>query len=766
MNVLKLKLCAALLCLAAGSATAQGGGPVLQDPGQKTVRVVRTATPPVIDGDLSDAVWAAAAVVDDLHKVTPIEYAAPFERTEILILYGDDALYVAARLYDTEPDLITARNMRQNDNIGQDDRFYVTIDPFNDRRSGYFFGLNPNGVRADGLYRNVSEFYGDWDSIYDAAAGRFEGGWTAELEIPYKSISFDPTTDTWGLNFSRTVMRKSETSAWVSRNRAYNPAVSGLAVGFEGLQQGIGLEVVPSLSVSDRKNFLTGESSSDTEPSLDLAYRITPQLNASLTINTDFSATEVDDRQVNLTRLGLFFPEKRDFFLREADIFEFGGIGGQRQSSIPGLNALAQNGRPFFSRRIGLSTAGEVVDLDYGGKLSGRVGQWELGALSIRQDEHFVTVPVGREPAATQCTAIPTTTRTRCLIPADTLSVGRAKLGVLEESSVGVIMTQGSPTAALDNSLAGVDFQYRNTRLPSGRSLETDVFYQQSDTQGLPGDDASYGMSVRFPASQGFRGTVQYKEYQRGFNPGLGFLDSPGISDAYFNLGYMLRPSGGKLESWLANFDYQRIDYLDGGGLKTEAFFFRPLTIANRTGDQFTLVVSDFTERLVEPFQISPGVVIPPGEYDSDTRGVQMGTGNHRKFAGFVRIVEYPDGKFYDGSRSDRFFELTWRPSARFRGLLSYDYSDIELPQGAFEVRLVRVGVDFAFSPTLSWVNLIQYDNISEVAGINMRLHWIPEAGREVYFVINHNVEDFDRDNDFHSSFSDATAKVNYTFRF
>ena len=163
----KQGICAALLCLAAGNAAAQNNA-VLQDPGQKTVRVVRTATPPVIDGDLSDAVWAAAAVVDDLHQVTPVEYAEPDERTEVLILYDDDALYVAARLYDNEPEQITARNMRQNDNVGQDDRFYVTIDPFNDRRSGYFFGLNPNGVRADGLYRNVTEFYGDWDSIFDA----------------------------------------------------------------------------------------------------------------------------------------------------------------------------------------------------------------------------------------------------------------------------------------------------------------------------------------------------------------------------------------------------------------------------------------------------------------------------------------------------------------------------------------------------------------------------------------------------------------------
>jgi hypothetical protein len=741
----KQSICAAVLCLVGGSAAAQNNA-VLQDPGQKSVHVVRTATPPVIDGDLSDAVWANAAVVDDLHQVTPIEYAEPDERTEVLILYDDDALYVAARLYD-DPAGITARNMRQNDNLGQDDRFYVTIDPFNDRRSGYFFGLNPNGVRADGLYRNVTEFYGEWDSIYDARASRFEGGWTAEIEIPYKSISFDPTTDTWGLNFSRTVVRKNEIIAWVSRNRAYNPAVSGLAVGFEGLKQGIGLEVVPSL---------------------DLAYRITPQLNGSLTINTDFSVTEVDDRQVNLTRLGLFFPEKRDFFLREADIFEFGGIGGQRQSSIPGLNTLAQNGRPFFSRRIGLSTQGQVVDLEYGGKLSGRVGQWEVGGLSVRQDAHSVTVLPGREPVGAECTDLAVAPARSCVIPADTLSVARAKLGVLEESNVGVITTYGSPTSVLDNSLAGVDFQYRNSRLPGSRALEGDVFYQQSDTDGLDGDQDSYGASIRFPSSQGMRGILQYRRYGEQFNPALGFLDSAGISDLFLNVGYMLRPSGGNLESWLGNLDYQRIEYLHGGGLKTEAYFLRPLTFTNRTNDTVTVAFSDFTERLIEPFQIYPGVIVPVGTYDADSRGIQAGSGGHRKLAVFARVVEYPDGKFYGGSRSDRYLELTWRPSAFFRGLLAYDYSDVDLPvpNGSFEVRLVRAGFDFAFSPTISWVNLIQYDNVSEVAGINMRLHWIPEAGREVFFVINHNVEDLDRDNEFHSAFSDATAKVSYTFRF
>ena len=704
------------------------------------MHVVRTATPPVIDGDLSDAVWASAAVVDDLHQVSPTEYAAPYERTEVYILYDDNALYIGARLYDTDPSLITAKNLLQNDSIGQDDRFYVTIDPFNDRRSGYFFGVNPNGVRSDGLYRNVTEFYGDWDTIFRAAAGRFEGGWTAEIEIPFKSISFDPATDTWGLNFSRTVVRKNETIAWVSRNRAYNPSVSGSAVGFEGLKQGLGLEVVPSMAVSRSTDFVTGVSSSDTKPSLDLAYRLTPQLNASLTINTDFSATEVDDRQVNLTRFGLFFPEKRDFFLREADIFEFGGIGGQRQSQIPGLNTLAQNGRPFFSRRIGLSNTGQIVGLDYGGKISGRVGRWELGALSIKQDAFG---PVN----------------------ASTVSVVRAKHQVLDESSVGVIATSGDPTSNIDNSLTGADFQYRNTRLPGGRSIESDVWYQQSDTAGVSSDQAAYGMSFRYPTSQGFRGTIQYRAFEKNFNPALGFINRRGIGDTYLNLGYMLRKREGYLESWLFNFDYERIEYLDGG-LQEEALFLRPFTFTNRTGDSIMLAISDFNEYLIAPFEIHPGIVLPPGKYDSDTRGIQFSTGNHRKVALSGRFVDYPDGRFYGGSRFDQWIQATWRPSARFTGRLSYEYDDIALPQGAFEVRLVRAEFDVAFSSTLSLVNLIQYDNISEVAGVNIRLHWIPQAGREVYFVINHNLEDLNGDNRFHSQFSDVTAKVNYTFRF
>ncbi len=743
----KAPLCAALTAASLGLLAAPlAAQPTLTDSGQKSVRVVRTDAPPVIDGALGDAVWERAAVVDDLHQTEPVEYAEPSERTEIYILYDDEALYVAARLHDAEPALITANNMRQNDQVWDDDRFYVMIDPFNDRRSGYYFGVNPNGVRNDGLYRNVSESYQDWNSIFDVAAGRFEGGWTAEFEIPFKSISFDPSTDTWGMNFSRGIVRRAENLAWVSRDRTYNPSISGLAVGFEGLEQGLGLDIVPSVSLSEVRTFShdpLGEdrSKSSLEPTVDVFYKLTPQLNASLTANTDFSATEVDDRQVNLDRFGLFFPEKRDFFLRESDIFEFGGIGGQRQSQIPGLNALAQNGLPFFSRRIGLSPTGTPIDLEVGGKISGRVGRFELGALSIRQDAFGD-------------------------IDAKDLSVIRTKAGVLRESNLGVIVTHGNPGANIDNSLAGLDFLYRNTRLPGGRSLEADVWYQQSDTEGIDSDQAAFGAGVRLPTNEGFRAAFDYREFEADFNPALGFINRRNVSNAKLSLGYMIRPASGYVQSWLMHLDVQHVDRLDTGALQTHGFFIRPIVLRNRTGDEFSFGYRGLTEGIARPFEISPGIVIPVGQYDNGDWGGQFTTANHRRFAGHMRLVWTNDGTYFNGDRLDVNAELTWRPSARFRGNIVYSYSEIDLPQGSFETRLVAAGIDFVFTSTLSWVNLIQYDNVTETAGINMRLHWIPEAGREVYFVINHNVEDYDRDNHFRSTASDMTAKVNYTFRF
>jgi hypothetical protein len=687
------------------------------------MRVVRVDEAPRIDGVLDEAVWSQAAIIDDFHEIQPIEYAEPSERTLIYVIYDDDALYVGARLFDREPERITARINRQGEEVFGDDWFSVIIDPFHDRRSGYRFLTNPNGLRQEGLFQNVTDTQWEWQGIWYAAGSIDSEGWVTEIAIPFKSISFNPTSDTWGINFRRAVARRDERMGWVSRNRNTDPSASGLAIGFEGLQQGRGLDVVPSVSATREKDFSLSSNDSALDPSLDVFYKITPGVTGSLTFNTDFSATEIDDRQVNLTRFSLFFPEKRDFFLQDSDIFEFG--------------AIQENGRPFFSRSIGLSSSGEPVDLDVGGKLSGRVGRFNIGALAIRQEGFENIAP-------------------------DNAVVARVSANVLAESGVGLIVTEGSPSSNVDNSLVGVDFSFRNTRLPGGRVIETHVWNQQSTTEGLTGDDRAYGIAVQSPNSSGIAGGVHYTRLEENFNPELGFVNRTG-EGREIEASYRLRPTEGLVRSILFGIGAERIYTIATSALESEEIDFRLLELESGYGDELQLRRAKNREILTEPFEISPGVVIPIGDYSFTDTSLELGTGDQRKFWGGI---DYTTGEFYDGDRLGVEAAVAWRPSGYFLMELGYEFNDIDLPYGSFVTRLARFRADVVFSPKLSWVTLLQYDNVSEIIGLNLRLHWVPEPGQDGYVVINHNLEDPDRDGEFHSLSAEAAIKFSYTFRF
>ena len=353
----------------------------------KQVRAVRVDTPPLIDGDLSDPIWQQAEVITDFHQSRPGDGAVPSEETEVYVLYDDDALYIAARMYDSEPDLIAAPVIRHGQGMPSDDRLVVILDPFNTQRAGYRFETNLNAARHDSLYTSTTSFSIDWNTIWDVAANVDGNAWVAEIEIPFKSIPFDPEIDTWGFNFGRAIRRRGEEIAWVSQNRTYNPSISGQVTGLTGLDTGLGLDIVPSLAINRSRQYDPTVEDTNLEPSLDAFYRLTPSLNAALTVNTDFSATEVDNRQVNLSRFNLFFPEKRDFFLNDSDLFQFGNISGMSRGNNATSGASRENARPYFSRKIGLSSTGQPVDIEYGGRVSGRVGRWNIGTLAIRQDE-------------------------------------------------------------------------------------------------------------------------------------------------------------------------------------------------------------------------------------------------------------------------------------------------------------------------------------------------------------------------------------------
>lgn len=719
--------------------------------GGKSVSMQRQSSEPEIDGLLDDAEWAQAEVVEDFHQMNPVEYGTPTQKTEVRVFYTNNALFVAARMYETDPSLIRANVMRQGQGLQNDDTFNLMIDPYFDRRSGYLFEINANGVRVEGIYQNVSGMDRNWTGIWQAKSRIDDQGWTTEIRIPFQTLSFDPANSEWGINFRRTVRRNNEEMGWVSRNRLINPSIAGNAVGMTGLQQGLGLDVVPYLVARQEKKFgAAGLSENSIEPQLDVYYKVTPQLNAALTLNTDFSATDVDDRVVNLTRFSLFFPERRDFFIRDTDIFQFGRIGtgtvfGQEgNDAIP--NAAQQNGRPFFSRNIGLSSNFTPVDINAGAKLSGRIGQWNVGSMIVNQDEDTLSGVDSRS-----------------------VFVGRAALNVMQESQIGVIATSGDARSNNDNNLAGADFRYRNSRLPGGKVLESEVWYQQSDSALLKGDDSAYGFGISSPNSNGWRGGYNFKRIDNNFNPALGFVNQRGIEDHALDFGYRkFFTPGGSLRSVYGGFDSYRNTNMNTGDVISETMQVRG-NINNNANDVLNATLSRKREVLTRNFVIyrqSDGkrnIVIPPGDYEFTQTSVGVTTAGQREWSGRIGITQ---GDYYNGENLQASLNVAWQPRPGYNLQAGYSENSIELPQGSFIVRQWSFTSLINFTADLTWTNRLQYDNVSEGLGINSRLYWVPQAGREAYLVLNWGLVDLDKDNTFASTNNDLTIKYNYTFRF
>ena len=690
----------------------------------KTIEIRRTQAPPRLDGVLDDTVWLMAATISDMHQFFPLDHVPATEETEIMLAYDDEFLYVGARMLDSQPDQITARVLAQGQNIRFDDTIAVVLDTFNNKRTGYIFQVNPNGVREEGLYETPAELNRDWEGVWFVEAATNDEGWAAEFAIPFRTLNFDQANTDWGFTIERKIARTQEEIAWVSYNLQVNPGASGMVTGLTGMSQGLGLDVVPSLVVSESRDFDTGVSTVDTEPTVDVFYKITPSLTGVLTVNTDFSATEVDDRQINFSRFSLFFPEKRDFFLQDADIFSFGGLN--------------RNGIPFFSRRIGLGQGGQPVDLEVGAKLTGRVGRWNIGVLDVQQDAFQG-------------------------VDSSNLFVGRIAANVLEESSVGMIATNGDPRSNVDNSLVGFDFRYRNTRLPGGRTLQSEVWYQKSDTEGIDIDDEAFGFRIDSPNETGLQARIGYNRIEENFNPGLGFVNRSDIEQAETRIAYVRRPESHPIIRSVDHTFFVRETNTIDGGLQSRFIFLQPVEIETNSGNSAAVQWNRQREVLIEDFEISDGVIIPPGDYEFDQASIEFEGAQQRAFA---PRFEWSEGDFYGGDRREVIAGFDWRPNSRIFLGLSYEYNDIELPVGDFVARLIQVNANYSFNSRWSWVNLIQYDNDSQSAGINSRLRWNPRAGQDLFIVLNQNFDALGAFSGLTSDRSVFSVKYTHTFRY
>ena len=689
---------------------------------QPAVVISRTSGKITIDGKLNESSWQQTAAIDTFTQVDPDEGEPASEKTEVRLLYDANQLYIGIHCFDSSPEKIVATQMVRDGNLGSDDSISIIIGPYHDQRNGYYFETNPLGVRGDALIEG-SRFNKNWDGIWYCKTSRDESGWSAEIAIPFKTISFNPETDRWEFNIKRFIRRRNEQSQWASpsRDKRFNSfANAGLITEIHDIKQGEGLDIKPFFLSSFTRNYDTGSDDTEIDGGLDLFYKVTPSLTLAMTVNTDFAEAEVDDRRVNLTRFPLFFPEKRDFFLQDTGIFNFGGI--------------RHNPLPFHSRRIGIGPDGEVRDILVGAKLTGRIGDLNLGLLDVQMKHD---TELGDK----------------------NLFVGRASVNVLDESTVGTIFTAGDPATNGNAWTGGFDFNYNNSSFNGDKTLSGNVWILGSDSPGIDDNQFAYGIKLRYP-NDTVSWALGYTRIDDNFDASLGFVPRRGINEYFFDWRYRFRPDSDVVRFIDTGASGSVITDLDGN-VESRSLDIELMTLVTQRGDYLNVEYSREREVLDSNFEISSGVILPPSSYKYDRYRINLST---TKAEPIDTTVRFSGGDFFDGTREDYYLSVNWRPSRSLSISSDYTLNDIHLDEGNFLTRIIRARINVMFTPDLTWSTYTQYDNVSESIGINSRLHWIIEPGNEIYFVINQAIDRVDESFAFRET--TATAKVGWTFRF
>ena len=695
----------------------------------------------VIDGLLDEPPWLQAPKIGDLVQRIPREGSKPTERTEVTLLYDADNLYIGVMCYDSEPDRVLASQMARDASLNADDRLSILLDTFRDQSNAFHFATNPAGVLADGLVFANGETNNDWDAIWIVRAQRSDQGWSAEFAIPFKSLGFPAGQTVWGFNISRTIQRKLEEVRWTGarfQTQFFQVSEAGEITNLEGLAQGVGLDVRPFVAQRWLHTGSNGENTVTGKPGLDLFYNITPSLKLTATGNTDFGETEVDARQINLTRFSIFFPEKRSFFLQDAGVFSFATTGVNPPGGIPGTGAEVF---PFFSRRIGL-LGGEEVPIDYGVKLTGKVGRTEVGVLDVR-------------------------TRELPNVAANNSFVGRVKQNFLEQSYVGALFTGGNPALPSSSNTIGADVRLATSNfLGSSQNLVFNAYGLKSNNEGISESNASYGFAAQYPNDK-FDAQIIWREIQENFDPSLGFVQRSNVRMMRVAGSYNPRPMNLLgIQQMFHDLFYTRFTRLDNGQVETWNIYATIVDWHLNSGDNLHSLF-DFNptyERLFEPFEISPGVILPAGEYRFTPWRIFFTSAQKRRLQGSFGITF---GNFWSGTAETIQTGLSYKVPPRFLISFNTNQTFARLPEGNFVARIVSSRVDYAVSPFLSFSNLIQFDNRSGNLGLQSRVRWTVRPGNDLFFIFGQGwVQDLGGGYDFRRQDTRLATKFQYTFRF
>lgn len=654
-----------------------------------------------LDGLLDEPAWAEAEAIQGLTMVEPDEGAPASMGTEVRVLADERELVFGILCRDPDPARIVAWTVARDGDQEGEDHVRIVLGTFRDGRRGYVFSVNPKGARWDGLVTDRGEHAdSSWDGIWDAAAARIPAGWSVEIRIPVRTLSFGADLDAWDFNVERWIERRLERDRWAGARldwRVTQTSHGGLLAGLPRFQLGLGLAVRPALVVHHSSSEPGDNPSTQAEPSLDLSWKPDPQVLVQLTFNTDFAETEVDTRQTNLTRFPLFFPEKRAFFLEGSDFFDF-GVG------------LGRDLVPFHSRRIGL-VSGEEVPLDVAAKAHGRIGHTSFGLLAAR------------------------TGAVDGVAPDAAMGVLRLRQDVLEESSVGILATAGDPEGRNGSWLAGADFTYQTSRLWGDKNFVAGVWGLTMDREDLQGGSRSAtGLKIDYPNDL-WDVVFTWMRVGDDFDPSLGFVRRRGIQKYRFSSEYMPRPD----ISWLRQIFYQfsTVYYTDlHGRWENWRIFTAPLNWDLESGDTVEFNVVFAGDRPDEAFDVAEGVLVPAGSYQWRRYRLTFETASKRALS--VEAAWW-FGDFYDGTLDTWEAALEWNPVPLLTLAADAELNRGELPGGSFQEDLYGIRLRLNISPDLTFDSFIQYDTESDSLGTNNRLRWIITPESDLFLVYTNN---------------------------
>ena len=738
----------ALVCLAAAFLAAPSLSFAQQSKERPFINAVRVETGPRIDGVLDDAVWQQATPVETFTQQEPNLGQPASERTEVRVVFDERTLYIAVKAYQAggvvaagpaaaDPHaehrgdaaaspggrtVVATEMRRDSDRLFDEDNFQVILDTFKDSRNGYMFVTTPLGAKLEqqifdegegggrGTTSNVNR---NWDGVWDAAAKVTDEGWTAEMSIPTNTLRFKPADQqTWGINFLRHNRRKNELDYWAPIPRAYSltrVSLAGELRGLEHLSLGWDLKLKPFIVAGPRRRDLSATNSTTSwtkDVGLDARYGVTAGLNLDVTINTDFAQVEVDDQQVNLTRFGLFFPEKRDFFLEASNFFTMGT--GAAFTSTPVQTDL------FFSRKIGLSDTGQPVPILGGARLTGKMGKNNIAVLDVQTDSAFSK-------------------------PGDNFFVGRYSRDVFRRSRIGAIFInkESGDGSQHFNRTVGLDGNFS-----LGSNFQVNSYVAKTatnpDAPWLGGQPIGEGQDMAFYGRVAYRDPkwnlwVNYLDVQENFNPEAGFLQRTGghrTTKAYF--GPTPRPKKGRVKVFEPM--YVLTYTTDQGNRLVNRLHHLMLGTTLRDDSFINVIYQKHMDVLDLPFNIRPNVRIPVGAYNMDEWMLTYNTSPGKKF--FQRVTWQPN-EFYGGTRQSLSYAVGARASSRLSSELQYNRNDVKMPWGDFLVNLATLRVDYTFSPRMTIRSLTQYNTSTNEISNNIRFNLIHRPGSDLFVVYN-----------------------------